>query len=82
MAFSNNRYGYQFLDALDIIQNQFPKLQDKHKYLLAKGFIDEKTRVEISVVVKYTKEFAATLGVYPEYGMYLLVARIIDVNTK
>ena len=67
---------------MDYFQKDFFKgyFGDKHSYLLTKGQTDNLTRADVSVVIKYTKEFAATLGVFPVTGMYLLAARTIHVN--
>ena len=44
-----------------------------------KGNNDTTTRANVSVTIKYTKEFASHISVYPKYGMYLLSAHVIKV---
>ena len=54
-------------------------LDAKHNKMLKKGRYDKKTTAEISVTIRYTPEFANTLGVFYPDGLLMVAAWTIDV---
>ena len=74
-------YGYQVPDdTLSwLYQTINDRIPDKQHYLFMKGNNDTTTRANVSVTIKYTKEFASHISVYPKYGLYLLSAHVIKV---
>ena len=64
----------------DLLSKRVKNLPKKHFRLIEKGRNDNTTFAKISVVIKYTTEFASTLAVYPETAMYLIAARTIEVS--
>ena len=54
-------------------------LDAKNQALLTKGRKDETSVAEISVTIRYTPQFANTLGVFYPDGLLMVAAWTIDV---
>ena len=75
-------YGYAKADdALTWFYRNTLPLDEESQKLLTQGRHDNETRVEVSVTIKYTTEFAATLGIRMDWAMYMVSAWTIYVST-
>ena len=76
-----SNYGYAKADdALTWFYRNTLPLDEESQKLLTQGRHDNETRVEVSVTIKYTTEFAATLGIRMDWAMYMVSAWTIYVN--
>ena len=74
-------YGYAKADdALTWFYRNALPLDEMGQKRLALGRRDNVTRVEVSVTIKYTLEFAATLGIRMDKAMYFVATWTIDVS--
>ena len=75
-------YGYAKADdALTWFYRNALPLDERGSNLLLLGRKDNATGVTISVTIKYTLEFAATLGIRMDKAMYFVATWTIDVST-
>ena len=58
-----------------------PELGDKAHKLLEFGIKNKHDEVRVSVTIKYTTEFASTLGVFYKEGINMVAAWTIDVSS-
>ena len=73
-------YGYKKIDdALEWFYRNALDLDAKNQALLTKGRKDETSVAEISVTIRYTPQFANTLGVFYPDGLLMVAAWTIDV---
>ena len=77
-----SNYGYAKADdALTWFYRNALPLDERGSNLLLLGRKDNATGVTISVTIKYTLEFAATLGIRMDKAMYFVATWTIDVST-
>ena len=77
-------YGYKVPDdtlswLFKYVHDQIP---EKQHLLFMKGNNDTTTIANVSVIIKYTREFASHISVHPKYGMYLLSAHVMKVRKQ
>ena len=65
-----------------LLQKVLNTLPEKQHQLILKGRRDNSTIATISVTIRYTKEFAETMGVHPQDGMYLVAAKTLAVSPR
>lgn len=58
------------------------QIPEKQHLLFMKGNNDTTTVANVSVIIKYTREFASHISVHPKYGMYLLSAHVMKVRNQ
>ena len=73
-------YGYSKIDdALAWFYRNTLDLDEENNALLEMGSSDDVTIANITVTIKYTTEFAQTLGVYYRHGLLMVAGWTIDV---
>ena len=82
IEFCFREYGYKVTDDTlgFLYKNIHDNVPEYFTELFKKGDKDKSTRATVSVIIKYTLEFAAYIGVHPKYGMYLLSAHAMKVR--
>lgn len=77
---SGGNYGFRASDdAMTWFFRSTQNLPEKYVQLWEKGRRDNDTVVTVSVAIKYTVEFAQTLGIFQKYGLYFLTAYTLKV---